>query len=111
MEAANQKTTFAYRHPFAADKKGLGNLVRGGEVKAEFQQDEQRMKSTTDAIFGDLKSNHQWSHGGLLISDVNQAPPRTLHEAMEAHHAREYARRDYASHEKSKVREKANEDE
>ncbi|EKX48719.1 hypothetical protein GUITHDRAFT_151671 [Guillardia theta CCMP2712] len=96
-EAKNQKTSFAYRHPFAADKKGLGNLV-----KAEFQQDEQRMKATTNAIFGDLKANHQWSHGGLLITDVNQAPPRTLHEAMEARHAREYARRDYASHEKSK---------
>ena len=31
-EAKNQKTSFAYRHPFAADKKGLGNLVGGGSV-------------------------------------------------------------------------------
>jgi hypothetical protein len=67
----------AYKHPFAADKLGMQNLVM-----AEFSQDEDKMKATTEAIFGNKPDKNKWSHGGLLLSDVNQAPPRTLHEAM-----------------------------
>ena len=71
------QTTYAYKHPFAADKLGMQNLVM-----AEFSQDEDKMKATTAAIFGNKPDKSKWSHGGLLLSDVNQAPPRTLHEAM-----------------------------
>ena len=74
---AKLPTTYAYKHPFAADKLGMQNLVM-----AEFSQDEHRMKATTAAIFGDDKENSKWRHGGLLLSDVNEAPPRTLHQAM-----------------------------
>jgi len=68
----------AYKHPFAADKLGMQNLVM-----AEFSQDENKMKATTSAIFGTRSDKSKWSHGGLLLSDVNQAPPRTLHQAMQ----------------------------
>lgn len=77
------KVTYAYKHPFAADKLGMQNLVM-----AEFSQDENRMQATTSAIFGNKSDKSKWSHGGLLLSDVNQAPPRTLHEAMQARRAR-----------------------
>ena len=75
--------TFAYKHPFAADKLGMQNLVM-----AEFSQDENKMQATTDAIFGNKSDKSKWSHGGLLLSDVNQAPPRTLHQAMQDRRAR-----------------------
>ena len=77
------KVTYAYKHPFAADKLGMQNLVM-----AEFSQDENRMQATTSAIFGNKSDKSKWSHGGLLLSDVNQAPPRTLHQAMQARRAR-----------------------
>ena len=46
-DAGHARTSYAYRHPFAAGQKGMQHLVM-----AEFSQDEQRMKDTTDAIFG-----------------------------------------------------------
>ena len=36
-------------------------------------QDENRIQATTQAIFGKSKDESKWSHGGLLLSDVNQA--------------------------------------
>ena len=56
-------------------------------VMAEFSQDEHKMKATTNAIFGAKSDKSKWSHGGLLLSDVNQAPPRTLHQAMQERRA------------------------
>jgi hypothetical protein len=80
---AGPGTSYAYKHPFAADKLGMQNLVM-----AEFSQDESKMQATTAAIFGKHKDKSKWSHGGLLLSDVNQAPPRTLHQAMQARRER-----------------------
>jgi len=81
-KAPGGKVGFAYKHPFEADKLGMQNLVM-----AEFSQDEHKMKATTNAIFGAKSDKSKWSHGGLLLSDVNQAPPRTLHQAMQERRA------------------------
>jgi len=43
-------------------------------------QDENRIQATTQAIFGksSKKDESKWSHGGLLLSDVNQAGLKLL---------------------------------
>ncbi len=41
-------------------------------------QDENRIQATTQAIFGKSKDESKWSHGGLLLSDVNQAGLKLL---------------------------------
>lgn len=69
--ASAAHVSFAYKHPFAASKKGYGNLV-----KAEFQQDEQRMDETNEEIFGHSHKRHHTLADPLLTGSARALFPR-----------------------------------